>query len=64
MANVRTRLAALEATTPSAVMRATVRFIWHGPEDDAALAEMERRSEAKGFLLIVRSVNPEAMSAA
>lgn len=58
MANIKSRLAALEASIPAADNSTVVRVLWRGPQDDAWLAEMERRSEAEKFLLIVREIVP------
>jgi hypothetical protein len=58
MANIKSRLAALEAAAPTADNSAVVRIVWRGPQDDTLLAEMERRSEAEGFMLIVRKIVP------
>jgi len=56
MANIKSRLAALEAAAPTADNSAVVRVIWRGPEDDAMVAHIERRSKVDGFMLIVRKI--------
>lgn len=58
------RLAKLEASRPLKSPKRWERFIWHSPADDDALTEMERRSEAKGFGLIIhRIIDPPPRSA-
>ena len=50
------RLEKLEQRQPALSYKGADRFIWNGPEDDAALAEAERVAEASGILLIVRRI--------
>ena len=61
------RVEKLEQSRPAKSYSGVARFIWRGPEDDAALAELERAAEASGRLLIVRTIvdprkeNPQAI---
>ena len=58
------RVERLEQSQPSLRYSGVDRFIWHGQEDDAALAEAERAAEASGKRLIVRTiVDPAQMKA-
>lgn len=59
MPNIRNRLERLEADRPESGLTGWNRFIWHGPEDDAALAEAEAAAEAVNRgLIIIRIVDP------
>jgi hypothetical protein len=50
------RIEKLEQRQPALFYKGANRFIWHGPEDDAGMAEAERAAEASGKLLIVRRI--------
>ena len=50
------RVEKLEQRQPTLHYSGVDRFIWNGPEDDAALAEAERAAEASGRLLIVHMI--------
>jgi hypothetical protein len=50
------RIGNLEARQPADSPRGAMRFIWHGPSDDAALAAAYRQAEADGRLLIERVI--------
>lgn len=50
------RIEKLEQRQPARSCNGADRFIWNGPEDDAALAEAERAALESGRLLIVRTI--------
>lgn len=59
MPNIRNRIERLEAERPDTRLTGWDRFIWHGPEDNAALGEAEATAEAaKRSLIIIRIVEP------
>lgn len=56
---LKTRLQRLEADRPAIALAGWNRFIWHGPQDDAALNEAEAAADASNRgLIIVRIVYP------
>ena len=50
------RVEKLEQSQPALRYSGVERFIWHGPEDDEALAVAEQAAETDGRLLIVRKI--------
>ena len=50
------RLERLEQNQPSQTYNGAMRFIWDGPQDDAALAEAKAQAEAENKLVIVRAI--------
>jgi hypothetical protein len=56
---LRTRLQRLEADRPAIALTGWNRFIWNGPQDDAALNEAEAAADAANRgLIIVRIAEP------
>jgi hypothetical protein len=63
MNRLMTRISKLECQAPAETGKGAVRFIWRGPEDDAAMEAARLAAEANGQMLIQRViVGPPSIS--